>query len=201
MAILLAVTVVVVAKDQIAEPSVAVNTDGVSLPLVDKSLVELVDSIVGGTSASDDMERVEDEPSETLTVALPTLIVTEVEYDVVPSVMMPTATLDEVVNWIVLKASVPLVLGRPVLVSNDCSAVTVVGTMYSVPSIVLITPVATTVEKLVREDVVPSVTTGITTGEVVVNGTKVKEDDDSGSEAGGLTVGEPVTEATTEVVP
>lgn len=46
----------------------------------------------------------------------------------------------------------------------------------------------------------PSVTTGVTTGEVVVNGTKVKEDDDSGSEAGGLTVVEPVTEATIEGV-
>lgn len=150
VAILLAVTVVVVAKDQVAEPSGAVNSDGVSLPLVDKSLVELVDGIAGGTSASDNVERVEGEPSETLTVALPTLIVTEVEYDVVPSVMMPTATLDEVVNWIVLTASVAVALGRPVLVSNDCSAVTVVGTMYSVPSIVLISPVATTVEKPVR---------------------------------------------------
>lgn len=194
-------TVVFAAIDQVAEPSGAVNTDGVSVPLVDELLIELVEGISdGSTTWSEDVERVEDEPSETLTVALPTLIVTEVEYDVEPSVMMPTATLDEVVNTIVLKPSVPVVLGRPVLVSEGCSVVTVVGTMYSVPSIVLMNPVATTVEKLVSEDVVPSVTTGITTEEVVVIGSKVKEDDDSDGEAGGLSVGEPVTEAITEVV-
>lgn len=193
-------TVVVVAIDQVAEPSVAVKIDDMSVSLIDESIVELVSSIAGSTSISDDVERVEEEPSETLTVALPTLIVTELEYDVVPSVMKPYATLEEVVNRIVLRASVPVVLGRPVLVSDDCPEVTVMGNMYSVPSVVLINPVETVVDRPVEGDIVPSVTTGISTGEVLVNVTRVKEDDDLGDAPDELAVDEPREEATIEVV-
>lgn len=200
MAIWLAVTIVVVAIDQVAEPSVAVKIDDMSVSLMDESIVELVGGIAGGTSMSDDVERVEEEPSETLTVALPTLIVTELEYDVVPSVMKGYATLEEVVNRIVLRASVPVVLGRPVLVSDDCPEVTVVGNMYSVPSVVLINPVETAVDRPVEGDIVPSVITGITTGKVLVNVTRVKEDDDLGNGPDELAVDEPREEATTEVV-
>lgn len=177
-------TVVVAAIDHVAEPFIAVNIDDRSVSLTDNSTVEPVDAITGGNRASFGVERVEEESSETPIWGVSAVVVVEVEYNVVSTVLLATTTLEEVAGVIVLNESGSAEVDEEGLVLDDCSELTVVGSMYSVPSVELITPVEIMVDELVEEEVVPSVTIGITTREVYVKVARVKLDDISDGEVG-----------------
>jgi len=132
--------------------------------------------------------------------------VAEVEYNVVSTVLLATITLEEVAGVIVLNESDPAEVEEAGLVLDNCSELILVGSMCSVLSVELIAPVEIMVDKLVEEEVVPSVTTGITTGEVFVKVARVESDEMSDGEVGwlglfGASVGSETTEDVTTEVP